>query len=192
MGLNSQLGRYPNVTVSATFPTLNDYQHKDQEKRKVIDYIFQDFIPKNLKSIDGVIITGSWSGYKSIKSDSILLKGIKVTIAYFKKYNLKTVIIGQTERYIHPFPVFAARDFEHNIRSNSKYLEKRSYELDKYLRKNLGDIYIPVINTDNFPHVSQNNVPYMIDDQHVSKYGADLLIDKLFSNQSFLRQLDIE
>jgi hypothetical protein len=148
-----------------------------------MDFIFREFIPQNSEKIDGVILTGSWSGQKSsISHDSILLKGVMETINYLEKFNIKTIVIGETERYLIPYTTIAARNVEGNSSSVSTYLDPSSYAIDDYLRDNLGLKYIPVINKEYFPQLSKNNEPYMSDTHHVTKYGADLILEKVFAN----------
>jgi len=171
------------ASASATTPTLNDYQHGDANRRKLMDHVYRDFIPKNYKKIDGVIITGSWSAKQhEVIEDSTILNNIKETITYLKKYHIKAIIIGDTERYKIPYTKVAARDYEHESTNNKFYLDSSAHKIDAYLSKNLGESYIRVINLKSFPKLSRDNIPYMWDTHHATKYGADLIVKKVFSD----------
>ncbi|WP_242919741.1 acyltransferase family protein [Pontibacter liquoris] len=169
------------ATASGTFPTLRHYEGEVAMVRPLMDYIFKGFIPKNASKIDGVILTASWAGKSSISRDSIL-SGIQEAQRYFRKYNLNTIVIGQTDRYTIPYPTIAARDLEYSSNTGHRFLDDYAYELDKYLSKHLGPSYIRVINTSSFPRLSPQGAPYMADDHHVTSYGANLIVSRIFEN----------
>lgn len=175
------------ATIAGTLPLLKDYQHKSPQKRKLMDYVFKDFIPKNASRIHAVILNGSWTLEQSnVQSNEELLKGIQETLLYLNKYHIKTVIIGQTERYNVPFPVLAARKFDDSTVDLKRYVDETAYDLDQFLLNKLGNSkYLQVINKKNLPNLSPDYIPYMTDNHHVSKYGADLIVAKLWKMDRF-------
>ncbi|RNI29761.1 acyltransferase [Rufibacter immobilis] len=169
------------ATASATLPTLKSYEGKKIELRKLMDYTFLDFIPKNAKKIDGVIVSAHWARNSKTNPNNLLL-GLEEIMEYLKQYEVKYIIIGQTESYRMPYTMIAARDFEQGTQQAPNYLDKYPFQVDEYLSKNIGPNYVKVINTTHFPPLSSAGVPYMYDEDHVTKYGADLLVEKIMQN----------
>jgi peptidoglycan/LPS O-acetylase OafA/YrhL len=166
------------ATAPATLPTVKSYYNKKNNNRQLMDYTFFDFIPKNADKIDGVIISGNWAGQRIVGNDSVLF-GIKEVIAYLETYDIETVVIGQTERYTVPYPVVAARSDRYDTENNEFYLDDYTQDLDDFLNANLKGVYIDVINEEEFPPLSDEGEPYMRDKDHMTKYGADLLVARL-------------
>jgi hypothetical protein len=180
------------ATAPATLPTVRNYYIKKRNTRKLMDFIYKDFIPKNAGRIDGVILSANWAGQKRVKPDK-LLYGIKEAVAYLKKYNIPTVIIGQTERYTVPYPVIAARAHHYKTDNAKFYLEEYTINVNTFLNANLKGSYINVFNENSFPPLSPKNVTYIRDQDHVSKYGADLLVAKIKKDaawKSFFNELN--
>ena len=169
------------ATAPATLPTLRSYYAKKTNVRQLMDFIYYDFIPKNAAKIDGVIISGNWAGQRKVEKDSVL-DGIERVIAYLKRYKIKTIVIGQTERYTVPYPVIAARGYQYGIDNNQFYLDDYTISLNNFLSPNLKGTYIDVINTNRFPPLSAKNQTCMRDKDHLTKYGADLLVQKIKQN----------
>ncbi|WP_020213555.1 acyltransferase family protein [Flavobacterium rivuli] len=165
------------ATAPGTLPTVKNYYDKKNNLRELMDYIYKDFIPKNASKIDGVIITANWTRQKEVQQDSILY-GIKESIAYLKHYNIPAVVIGQTESYSVSYPTIAARNNQYGV-DVKFYLIDYGLQLNSYLKSNLKDIYINVLRNDSVPPLSAKNETYMHDRDHVTKYGADLLIERI-------------
>jgi peptidoglycan/LPS O-acetylase OafA/YrhL len=68
----------------------------EQRCSDIINYMFDDFIPKHKDKIDGLIISSYWSF--STDQDK-LTQNLKKTIAYIEKLGIPIVIIGQNETY---------------------------------------------------------------------------------------------
>lgn len=166
------------ATAPGTLPTLKSYYDKDNNYREMMDYVFKEFIPKNADKIDGVIISGNWAGQKSVGPDNVLT-GLKDAVAYLEHYDIEAVIIGQTERYTVNYPVVAARGEQFDTDNTDFYRDAYTEELDAYLNDNLKGVYIDVINEEEVPPLSAEGEPYMRDKDHVTKYGADILVDRL-------------
>ncbi|WP_051359720.1 acyltransferase family protein [Adhaeribacter aquaticus] len=176
------------LTLSATLPTIEKRGKRNPHLRELMDYIYLDFVPKNAAKIDGVIISAHWAAVKDIDKE-VILNDIKEAVNYLKKYNINTIIIGQTEGYTIPYPVVAAKNFESKI-EREKYLDDYCYEIDTYLSDNLGASYIKVINKNSFPTLSSKNEPYMFDMNHVTKFGADLVVEKVLNDSTAMNLLN--
>jgi peptidoglycan/LPS O-acetylase OafA/YrhL len=172
------------ATAGGIFPSVQKIDNKNPGLRSVLDYVYQKFVPENAAKIDAVIITAHWAYHKDQKPSEIL-KHIQDMIRYFQSYHIKVMVIGQIESYIIPYPTMAAKNNEYQLKINRSYLDDQSYSIDKYLSDNLGAEYIRVINTDSFPELSGDDIPYMWDRNHVTKYGADFIVEKVFSEKYF-------
>jgi hypothetical protein len=150
--------------------------------KEVMDYIYHDFIISNDHKIDGVIMCANWVTSVQSKDSLALIKDLKNTIAYFEKYHLKVIIIGQNEIYTMTYPLIAARENEYNIQISHKYLNNNADKINTFLSKNLKPYYVDIYNHGAIPGISITNCPYMSDRNHFSKYGADLTVNKLLFN----------
>jgi len=166
------------ATAPGTLPTLKSYYNKKNNLRELMDYIYHDFIPKNADRIDGVVISGNWAGQSLVAQDS-LLRSIKDAVAYLNRYHINVVVIGQTERYSVPYPTIAARSYQYKSYNQAFYLDRHTMLLNAYLKHNLTGVYINVLNNYSVPPLSGKNGTYMRDKDHVTKYGADLLVAKI-------------
>jgi len=161
-----------------TLPTIESYYDKGNNYRDMMDYMFSDFIHNNAGRIEGVVISGNWAGQRSIGPKGILA-GLKEALTYLELHNIPVVIVGQTERYTVNYPVVAARSFQYGTNNNSFYLDPYTQQIDALLKNGLKGRYVQVINSAVFPPLSSKGEPYMRDEDHVTKYGADLLVQKL-------------
>jgi len=178
------------VTGSGGIPT-----HKSNMRNQytqLINYVYSDFIVNNMNKIDGVIICANWVNAKKWNTSAgELLNNINETISYLNKYHIKSVIIGQNELYTIPYSTIAAQENQYNVRISKKYLLNDAFEMNNFLYQKLRPYYIDIINTNSFPPLSSGNVPYMDDENHYTKYGADITADKILSDpiiKNFLNQ----
>lgn len=169
------------ATASGCYPLLS--RKGEIRCTEIRDYVFDTFIVKNAKNINGVIISANWTQINV--SDSIqLLSDIQTTINYLKKYDIPLIFIGQNETYTIPYPTIAAKEFQYNVKMDSKYLSRNSYDMNRFLKTKLGTSYIEIFNKIR-THLSSDNTPYMSDDNHFTKYGADLALDRILAGNSF-------
>ncbi|KAA6438957.1 acyltransferase [Dyadobacter flavalbus] len=164
---------------SGDLPTVEN--NHNGRNRDIINFVYHDFIKNNADKIDGVIISAVWSKDDSNTPEQVL-GYIKKTIDYCNKYNIKVMIIGESETYNIPYPSIAAKEYEYESEESEKYLISSSYTFDNYLSENLKPYYVRIINMDSFPPLSKENTPYMFDENHFTKYGADLAINKILSD----------
>ncbi|HJP61810.1 MAG TPA: acyltransferase family protein, partial [Mucilaginibacter sp.] len=152
-----------------------------QQSRDVMNYVYRDFIPKNIGKLDGVIISGHWAQWPDFSREQIL-NYIQQTIAYLNGQHVKCIIIGQSEVYNLPYTTILAKDIQYNSHTTSRYLDKKAADMNKYLRDNLKPFYVDIYDYDSVPPMLNNEVPYMTDGNHFSKYGADLAVSKILSS----------
>lgn len=172
------------ATAAGVLPTLNGNLASisgRESLRKVIDFVYKDFIPSNHGNLDGVILCGNWAS-ANYGSPKEIARGLTETRAYLKKYNLNCIIIGQSESYKIPYPTISALRYQFNLQGSAEgYLNRHCYKVDKELSE-LTTGYVSVINSTNFPGLDENGIPYMFDGNHVTKYGADKLLEKVMVN----------
>ncbi|WP_187294679.1 acyltransferase family protein [Chitinophaga pinensis] len=156
----------------------------------VINYIYNEYIEKHAAEIDGVILTANW--VNEVNNSPALLKDLQKTLQFLDKYHFNVMLIGQTETYTMSYPYIAAWESELNMPLTAKFRTPQSEQMDQFLKKNFSSLYIDVYNKDSVPVVSDQNVPYMFDEHHVTPYGATLLVDRVFADPigaSFLNKV---
>ena len=178
------------VSASNTFPFLNT--QGAVESKMLIDYLYNDFIPKNQQHIDMVVLSVHWPMYNTslIGFEKKELKSkILELVKYYSDRKIKFVFLGQTESYIMPFPRVIALAKDSEKYNYTSYLDKSSKDFNNYLKtfvpkSNYVEIY-ELKNINKFD--SKNSVPYMFDDNHLTKFGTDQVVDYLIKN-NFLDQ----
>jgi len=173
------------AAVSGCLPILK--KNGKAQSREVIDFILLDYLPKNAGKIEGVIICANWINSKDDKFT--LVQNIKETVNYLHKMGLKTIIIGQNETYNIAFTSIAAREYQYNTEISANYLNDESYDWNLFLRENLQPFYLDVYNLNSFLKLSPEHTPYMMDQNHFTKTGADLVIRQIFADKKFLNFL---
>lgn len=167
------------ATVSTSYPLLDTKGPK--ASCELIDYMYQKFIPENAKHIDEVILVGFW-GSQQYPDETLKIKLQKV-IQYFKERDIPLKMIGQTPSYSIIFPNIVALQMKNSRVKEENYLEARSAHINQYLKSFIPkDIYIDIY---DLPEVNKYNGqdPYMHDDDHLSKYGADQITAYLLRNK---------
>ncbi|WP_138479050.1 acyltransferase family protein [Dyadobacter bucti] len=172
------------ASASGCLPVLR----KDKKNRctELIDYIYLDYLPKNAHKIDGVIISANWITCNSPKE---LVRDLHETIAYLEKLKIKVILIGQNETYTIPYASIAAReneyDYDASEQFSNRFLVPLSDTINNTLRRHFQSKYVDIYNISSIPKVSENNIPYMSDQNHFTKYGADLVAKKILSSREF-------
>ena len=150
----------------------------------MVHYVYNNFVKKNTGKIDGIILSGNWTNYYGEPTQ--LATHLENTISFLKKVGIKTIIIGQNELYSKPYPSVIALQMQYDLTKLETYLLTAPYKFDAVLKKRLPDNYVSIINQkSSIPGFSKNNVPYLFDANHFTKYGADLTIDKMEQNPIF-------
>jgi len=148
---------------------------------EVMDYVYNDFILHNSKKIDAIFICANWLG-KGRMYDNQMIMDIKYTVKYLDKLNIPVILIGQNETFKMPYTSILAKEEEYNMKLLTDQLDLESYEVNDLMKKHFGSNYVDIINRNDFPRFSKAVGPYMFDNNHFTKYGADLAVDKIFSN----------
>lgn len=167
------------ATVSTSYPLLDPKGPK--ASCELINYMYQSFIPKNAKDIDEVILVGFW-GSQQYPDETLKIK-LQEVIQYFKDKKIPLKMIGQTPSYTIIFPNILALQLKNSSIREKNYVEARSTHINNFLKTFVSeDIYIDIY---NLPDVKKYNGqdPYMHDDDHLSKYGADQIVRYLLRNK---------
>lgn len=167
------------ATVSTTYPLLDTKGPK--ASCELIDYMYQKFIPENTKKIDEVILVGFW-GSQQYPDETLKIK-LQQVIQYFKENGIPLKMIGQTPSYSIIFPNILALQIKNKSVKEENYVEYRSAHINTYLKTFIPeDIYIDIY---NLPEIIKYNGqdPYMHDDDHLSKYGADQVVRYLLQKK---------
>lgn len=167
------------ATVSTSYPLIDT--KGPQASCELIDYMYQQFIPENATHIDEVILVGFWAS-QQYPDETLKLKLEKV-IRYFKEKNISLKMIGQTPNYSIIFPNILALQIKNSSVKEDNYVDPKSIHMNTFLQTFIPkDIYIDIY---NLPEVTKYNGhdPYMHDDDHLSKYGADQIIAYLLKKK---------
>ncbi|QJD95174.1 acyltransferase [Mucilaginibacter robiniae] len=154
----------------------------------MMNFIFNEYFPLHYKKIDGVIISANWVKVPEDQQEA-LISDLKKTIQVFKNYHIPTVIVGQNETYRIPYSVIVARECEYNIINRTQYLDANALKTNKLLLHKLTNSYIDIYNYKSVPSLSINNDPYMLDENHFTKYGANITVQKIISTPPFINFL---
>lgn len=174
------------ASASGCLPLIN--ANGRNECVEIINYIYHDYIKNNANLISGVIISGNW--LEKIEDKEQLIADLRNTIDYLHKLKIKTVIIGQNETYTMPYSSIAALEYEHSEPLSTNYFDEDSHVLNEGLKKEFKDLYIDIYNTKPIKHLSKDLTPYMSDENHFTKYGADLTVGEIISQKPMKKLLE--
>lgn len=165
------------ATESCCLPLLSD--KNDVYCKEMMNYIYKDFIVHHAGKIDGVILTGHWMD----SSDQLkLITDLDYTINYLKKYKLKIILVGQTESYSVPYAEIAAREQQYKVHIRERYIEMSGAIFNHALAQHYAGSYINIYNEEFVPPLKLDKVPYLFDTHHLTKYGADLAVLKIYND----------
>jgi len=148
---------------------------------EIMDYVYNDFIVNNSKKIDGIFICANWIGRASGNNER-MVTDVRNTIKYLEDLGIPVVLIGQNEVYNMSYTSIMAKENEYNMKLRDGQINMDSYKINDLMKDQFKSNYINIINTNSFPGLSSSNSPYMFDENHFTKYGADLAMVKIFSN----------
>jgi len=167
------------ASVSGCLPLLEP--EGESRCEEIIRYMYDDFIQKHAKEIDGVLISANWC---SEPTDEVI-QHLKETLRCLKKLDISTLIIGQNETYTIPYTSIAAREFEYGISLSNQYINEKSATMNNTLRIAFKDDYVDIFALTSFPKLSEDDVPYMMDQNHYTKYGADRVVESILQGRAF-------
>ena len=72
----------------------------------------------------------------------------------------------------------------------AKYIDKKSQNVNLLMKSTIQeDCYIDVYNLNLIKFNKNGNIPYMKDDNHLSKFGSDQVLEHVFNNNKFKNKL---
>lgn len=172
------------ASVGYTFPLINSRGQKGLVELN--DYMYHSFIPANKEKIDLVLLSTHWlmrnNTHIKYTEDEILNK-LKETILYFDQHHIKYLIIGQTETY--------KLDYAKIL-----MLESFGRKPDQFINdeaKIINDEIQAVIPPSNFISIynssaiqryeSMKGIPYFFDNNHLTRFGADQIVEKVIAKR---------
>ncbi len=155
----------------------------------LLNFIYDEMLPQHAGEIESVILSANWIDNPNGKEQ--LLKDIQGTIAHLEQMGIKSVVLGQTETYRIDYSTIAARENEYGIKNSENYLDEETAEINAYLKAGLKDKYIDLFRQDYFAKVSPQHVPYMFDQNHLTTYGVEQLLEgTVYRNKTFQNTVD--
>jgi len=167
------------ASSSGCMPLLN--QGGQKRCTELMDYIFFEYLPQNANVLNGVIISANWIDSKNQN----LIEDLKTTTEYLTKLGIRYILIGQNETYLLPYPIIAAREYEERIKFSEKFLNVKSRKVNELLKSSFGKYYIDIYQLSLIPKLSKDKAPYMFDENHFTKYGADLVSNVILQRKQF-------
>ncbi|CAG5072035.1 hypothetical protein DYBT9623_03973 [Dyadobacter sp. CECT 9623] len=168
------------ASASGCMPILR--KNGERNCSELMNYIFDEFLPKNAGFIDGVIISANWvNGIEK----GLQMSDIHATITQLENLGLKVILLGQNETYIVPFASLVAREYEYGISLSKNFLEPHSAEANERLKREFSKQYIEIYDIEGIAKLSENHIPYMSDENHYTKYGADHVSNFIFADLKF-------
>lgn len=168
------------VHASQGFPFLNNVGDSEFA-RKIYRYLYHDFIIKNHKYINGVILEGNWFTGKTE-----VIEELKQTVAYLKKLNIPVVVIGQNNVFTITYPAIIAKWNESNADNIELYTNKQAYYYNEIYKEKLKPFYVDIYYYSNMPKINKDNEPFYIDNDHFSKFGSDVVVEKILKDKTFI------
>jgi len=167
------------ASVSGCLPLLQP--EGESRCEEIIHYVYDDFIQKNAEEIDGILISANWC---SQPTDDVV-QDLRKTLKHLEKWNIPALIIGQNETYTIPYTSIAAREFEYGLSISDQYITEKSAVMNDTLRVAFKDDYVDIFALASVPKLSKNDEPYMMDQNHYTKYGADFVSERILEDKVF-------
>ena len=164
------------ATASGQLPVIG----KIHTPTNAFDYIYFDYLVKNKRHINKIILEGNWFTAQTETVDMITK-----TIDYLKKQNIPVVIIGQNNIFTIPFPAIMAKWNENKVDNVNLYVNKEVYQYNQLYKAKLKPYYVDIYYYSNIPKLSSNNEPFIVDEDHFSAFGSDLVVKKIFKDSVF-------
>ncbi len=167
------------ASASYTFPLLNSRGKKDS--KYLMNLVFNEFIEKNYEKIDIVLISTHWLMYRNGQLEykkQDLKENLLKTIKYLQNKNIKVYVLGQTETYTIPYPKIVMLNLTFDKKMDSRYVDKEAEELNQYFKSFIPkNNYIDIYNKTIMKYDSLTRTPYMFDDNHFTRFGADQVLE---------------
>lgn len=185
--LDSTKFNFMEHTVVGSFPLIN--AKGEERASRQFKSIFDKFIVEHKNNIDVVLLSCNWMNYPNsagYTSNEELVNDVNATIKKLKKMGInKVLIMGQGEEYNIDYPRVIAFNLEGKL--GKSYVNQESVILNNDLKKLVPpENYINIFLDNEIKHYDPvNKVPYMFDDDHMTIYGADQIVDLLLKKNIF-------
>lgn len=174
------------VSAGYVFPFPNSRGKKDT--KKLMDYVFNQFIPKNSKKIDLVIISVHWLMRNNPNlnySNDEIKQGVLETIKYLNRYHINYLFLGQTETYKLSYPkILMLKNFG---RHESEFIDEEAFFMNQTLKTIIPKgHYIDLYENSKIEKLDRTGTrPYMFDSNHYSEFGASQVVRNVVKNKLY-------
>jgi peptidoglycan/LPS O-acetylase OafA/YrhL len=166
------------VSAGMTFPF---FESRGKKESVELIHKYYNFIDKNYKSIEKVFVSVHWmmKGTQGMEyTDKEIKDNILNMLAYYKKKNIQLFFIGQSEQYTKAFDKIVMLKYYNRDKEYANYIDENSFKMNTFLKLFIPkENYIDIYNLEIVKKYDENDIPYMVDNNHFTKYGADQLID---------------
>lgn len=175
------------VSAGMTFPFLNPRGRK--ESVELVNKYYK-FLENNYRSIEKVYVSVHWlmkgTAEMSYSNEEIKMNILKM-IEFYKKKNIQLFFIGQSEQYGKSFDKIILLNYYLPEREFNYYLDESSMKMNLFLKTFIpSENYIDIYNLKNINKYNKtNSMPYMVDNNHFTKYGTDQIIDYMIDKGYF-------
>ncbi|MBV4359400.1 acyltransferase family protein [Pinibacter aurantiacus] len=184
LSLRKKLASQNKNLLQATTSNSGFFLNPTGRDAKLVNYVLQEFIPQNHSKISEIIITKNWL---TLENDQLKAKVLEL-VGYLQRFNIKVRVIGQTKTYAISYPTIAAKEIYLSKDLNNNYAMTESQQANTLLKQLLpSSVYVDVydVNLTKIKTQAEGYTPYMYDDNHLTVFGADQLIDYAGKNGLF-------
>ena len=115
-----------------------------------------------------------------------VIEELKQTVAYLQNLNIPVVVIGQNNVFTITYPAIIAKWNESNADNIELYTNKQAYYYNEIYKDKLKPFYVDIYYYTNVPKINKNNEPFFIDGDHFSKFGSDVVVEKILKDKIFI------
>lgn len=175
------------LELSAGF-TLPFPKPRGQESTvALVNAFYDDFLPENAKSLDLVVVSVHWPMHLNPQigySKTELLQGYAQMLSVFKALDVPVLVIGQHESYVLDYAKIVVLQQTFSTASDTLYAEKYKETYVAQYRDMIKEAtpkghFLDIYELPGLQKLSKDNVPYMVDKNHFSKFGADQVVQRL-------------
>ena len=173
------------MSAGISFPFLKP--KGKPESVKLINELYDRFLLENIDYLNLVVLSVHWPMHLNAKiaySEKEILQEYSLFLSYFKDRGIPILVIGQQETYIIDFSKIEV--IKNTFGSDSsddfynKYLDNISKKYNDMIKSiTPEDSYVDVYKIENMPKISSVGIPYMVDKNHYSKFGADYVVENI-------------
>lgn len=172
------------ISAGMTFPFQ---PAKGQASTKaLVDQFYKEYLAKLSGDIDLVVFSVHWPMYRNPEigySLDELATGYKRFLAFFSEKGIPVLVIGQNRNYEMHFSKMAVINRTFGDRDHpdfDRYEDKITKEMYLWAKKRTpAESYIDIYDLVGFPKFAPDDTPYMVDNNHFSKWGADFVIGRI-------------